>query len=219
MKKMYGVLLSPLLLSGCMMLGMGGAGSAGGGMESASDRSSMAGPTLIKESVGNGVRITAEFPPYVLGDELVYKVSLRDARDESGIANASIALVVTRDDNRSQNTHSAQAGSPSGHGDSSATQSQGTARQMKLSPVQAGDGTYVFRPSITSEGAYRFTFLLQGVGGVPMDQPFVVEQTVQFRAPMDHHMGNGGHGTGFRMAPVAMLGAGMMAIMMVFAIR
>ncbi len=64
MNKMYAVLPAPLFLSGCMVLGMGGMGRAGGGgMRGASHGPSMNGQTLVKESVVNGIRITAEFPP------------------------------------------------------------------------------------------------------------------------------------------------------------
>ena len=61
MKKMYVVLSSPLFFSGCMMLGMGGMGGPGGsGMHRASQGSTMNGPTLVKEAVVSGIRLTAE---------------------------------------------------------------------------------------------------------------------------------------------------------------
>ena len=220
MKKMYAVLPAPLFLSGCMVLGMGGMGLAGGGgMHGASHGSSMNGQTLVKESVVNGIRITAEFPPYVFGDELAYKVTLRDVRDKSIISDASIALIVTSDDNRNQGSRTGQAGSHSGHGDSSTTQSQGKVGRMKVSPDIIGNGTYVFRPPITNRGAYKFVFVLERVGDVTIDPPIEVEQTVQLDGRKDQRSGNGDRVTGSGMAPAALLGVGVMAIMMLFMVR
>lgn len=220
MKKMYAVLPAPLFLSGCMVLGMGGMGLAGGGgMHGASHGSSMNGQTFVKESVVNGIRITAEFPPYVFGDELAYKVTLRDVRDKSIISDASIALIVTSDDNRNQGSRSGQAGSHSGHGDSSTTQSQGKVGKMKVAPDEIGNGTYVFRPSITNGGTYKFVFVLERVGNVTMDPPIEVEQTVQLDAQRDQHSGNRDHMTGSGRAPAILIGAGVMAIMMLFMVR
>lgn len=220
MKKMYAVLPTPLFLSGCMVLGMGGMGLAGGGgMHGASHGSSMNDQTLVKESVVDGIRITAEFPPYVFGDELAYKVTLRDVRDKSIISDASIALIVTSDDNSNQGSRTGQAGSHSGHGDSSATQSQGKVGRMKVSPDKIGNGTYVFRPSITIRGVYKFVFVLERVGDVTMDPPIEVKQTVQLDGQKDQHSGNGDHVTGSGMAPAVLIGAGVMAIMMLFMFR
>lgn len=220
MKKMYAVLPVPLFLSGCMVLGMGGMGLAGGGgMHGASHGSSMNGQTLVKESVVNGIRITAEFPPYVFGDELAYKVTLRDVRDKSTISDASIALIVTSDDNRNQGSRSGEAGSHSGHGDSSTSQSQGKVGKMKVSPDETGNGTYVFRPSITNGGAYKFVFVLERVGNVTIDPPIEVEQTVRLDGQRDQHSGNRDHMAGSGRAPAVLIGAGVMAIMMLFMVR
>ncbi len=217
---MYAVLPVPLFLSGCMVLGMGGMGLAGGGgMHGASHDSSMNGQTLVKESVVNGIQITAEFPPYMLGDELAYKVTLRNVHDKSNISDASIALIVTSDDNRNQGSRSGQAGSHSGHGDSSTTQSQSREGKMKVSPDEIGNGTYVFRPSITNGGTYKFVFVLERVGNVTIDSPIEVEQIVQFDGQRDRHSGNGDHVTGSSMAPAVLIGAGVMAIMMLFMFR
>ena len=220
MKKTYAVLLTPFLLSGCMMLGMGGMGlGGGGGMHGASHSSAITGQTLVKESVVNGIQLTAEFPPYVFGDELTYTVTLRDVRDKSTISDASIALIVTSDGHRNQGSRSGQAGSHSGHGDRSTTQSQGNVGRMKVSPDHIGNGTYVFRPTITDRGAYNFVFILERVRHVSMDPPLELEHTVQLDGQRDQHSGNGDHVTGSGMAPAALIGVGVMAIMMFFMFR
>lgn len=215
MKTKYAVLAVPLFLSGCMMAGMGG---MGGGMHGASQGSSMSGQTLIKESVVNGIRITAEFPPYTMGDALAYTVTLRDVRDKSTISDASLALIVTPAD-MNQSSLSAPTVPRARHADSAAPQSQGKAEGMKVSPEKVGDGTYVFRPSIMTDGAYQFVFLVERVGNATMNPPIEVEHTVQLNAPMAEHAGNGDHGMGSGKAPLAIVGVGVMAAMMLFMFR
>ena len=214
MKKLFAmIVLAPLFLSGCMMLGMGGIGhSGGGGMHGASQGSTMRGQTIIKESIANGIRITTEFPPYILGDVLAYTVTLRDVRDKSMISDASIALIVTSDDNRNQGSHS-------GHLDSSVTQNQRSNWRIKISPDVVGSGTYVFRPAITNEGAYRFVFVVERVGNAQIEPAIEVEQTVQLLGQMDQHSENGDHRTGSGISPAVLIGAGVMAIMMLFMFR
>jgi hypothetical protein len=193
---MFAVIPAPLLLGSCMMLGMGGMGAGGGGgMHGASHDSSMNSQTLVKESVVKGIQITVEFPPYVLGDTLTYKVTLRHVRDRSYIANASMELIVTSDDNQNE---------------------VGT---VKTPPAEIANGTYVFRPSITRGGAYKFVFVLNRVGSAAEDPPIEVEQRIQLNGPMDGHSGNADRATGFRIVPATVIGAGVMAIMMLVMLR
>ena len=213
MKKLCAVILAPLSLSGCMMLGMGGMGlSGGGGKHGASQSSTTRGQTIIKDSIVSGIRITTEYPPYVLGDALAYTVTLRDVRDKSMISDATIALIVTPDDNRSK-------GSRSGHLDSSVMQNQRSSWTMKMSPEVIGNGTYVFRPSITTGGAYRFTFVVEKVDNVTISPAIEVEQTFQLLSQTDQQSENGGHKTGSGISPAVLIGAGAMAIMMLFMFR
>lgn len=197
-----------------MMLGMGGMA-----MPATSHGPSMTGQTVVKESVVNGLRITAEFPPYVFGDTLTYRVFLRDVRDKSMVSDASIALTVMSDADRNSGSRSGQPSSHSGHGDSSTTRSQASIGNIKLSPVEVGNGRYVFRPSIPRGGTYRFVFVLDRVGGVAIDPPIEVEQDVQLDGRMDQHTGKSDHAARFAKASVVVAGAAVMAIMMVFMFR
>ena len=213
MKRTYIVLSAPLLLSGCMMLGSGGMGLAGGGgMHGASHDASTRGQTVVRDSVVNGIRITAEFPPYVLGDALTYAVTLREVRRDSPISDASIELIVTSND-------AAHTAASAGHGNPSVTQSHEQVGTTTVSPSAVRSGTYVFRPAITQSGAYRFVFRVQRVGIATLDPPIAIEHTVQLRAPMDRHSGSGDRGNAPRIAPAALIGAGAMAIMMIFTLR
>lgn len=205
MRKLYLVISAPLYLSGCMMLGIGG---MGGGMHGTSPASTMKGPTIIKESIANGIRITAEFPAYILGDELVYPVTLHSARDNSLISTASIALVVILDASRNQVAHSGQLDSSMG---------QSTVGKMKFSSDNIGNGTFVFRPSITTGGIYTFVYLLDSIGKIRMDPPIEFRQTVPLDSRKTQQSRNGDHISG--MAPAVLIGAGVMAAMMIFMFR
>lgn len=221
MKRLYAVMPVPLLLSGCMMLGMGGMGSAGGsGIRGDSHGSSMSGLTLVKESVVNGIRITVEVPPYLLGDALAYTVTLRAVRDKAYISDASMVLIVTSDDIRSQRSRATHPNSQSEHRDSSTTSTgQSNAGAMKVAPDKTRDGTYVFRPSLTTGGAYKFVFVVERVGNVTHAPPIEVEQRIQLDSAMDQHAGHGDRMTGAGMASVTVIGAGVMAIAMLVMLR
>ncbi|MFA5804536.1 MAG: hypothetical protein WC879_07810 [Melioribacteraceae bacterium] len=223
MKKSFFLLLMlSIILEGCMMLGMGGMGhTGGGGMQGDSHGSSMTGKTIVKESIVNGIKITAEFPPYTLSDELAYKVTLYDVREKIIISDASISLIVTSNDSRSQGSRSGQASSHSGHGDSSPTQSQGKVEKMKFSPDEINNGTYIFHPTIKNKGTYKFIFVLEKVGNVAIDPPIEVEQTVQLYSRMDQPSEHSGDNmAGFSLSsPVILIGLGAMAIMMLFILR
>lgn len=48
-----------------------------------------------------------------------------------------------------------------------------------------------------------------------MDPPIEVEQFVRFDSPTGQHSGNGDRGTGFKMAPAALLGSGVTMIVVI----
>lgn len=182
--------LTPLLLSGCMLSGMGGMGMHGGGsMPETSPGSTMRGPATIKESVAGGIRVTVNFPHYAFGDALAYDVSLRDLRDETLIRDASVFLVVTPDG------------------------------VTKVAPGVSDSGTYVFRPALTAEGAYRLAVVVERIGTTALDPPVKVEHTVHLLKPMQTGSGDGHGPNGSRMTPVIVLGAVVMAVMMAFMFR
>lgn len=222
MDKIYLILLTPLFLSGCMMLGMGGIGGhSGGGMHGDSHGSSVEGQTIVKESVINGIKITAEFPQYTLNDELAYKVTLYDVREKIVISDASISLIVISNDSRGQSQRSRQTSSHSGHGDIPPAQSQEKVEKMKFSPDEIKNGTYIFHPTIKNKGTYRFIFVLDRVGSVAIEPPIEVEQTVQLYSRMDQPMQQRNDNTaGFSLSsPVIWIGLGAMAVMMLFTLR
>lgn len=194
MKKMILVVATPLLLSGCMMLGAGGMGhGSGGGGHGDAQMTPMVGQTLIKEAVVEGVRITAEFPPYSLGDDLAYRVTLRRERDSTAIGDASVAMFIGPDGARE--------------------------RATRVSPSARDDGVYVFRPVITAEGSYRVVIRVERVGTVTPTSGAELEHVVRLAARMDMSAGQADGGGTSWFAPTALLGAGVMAVMMLVMLR
>ena len=193
MRKMILVVTTPLLLSGCMMLGAGGMGhGSGGGGHGHAQTTPMVGQTLIKEAVVEGVRITAEFPPYSLGDDLTYRVTLRRERDSTAIGDASVAMFIGPDGARD--------------------------RATRVSPSARDNGVYVFRPVITAEGSYRVVIRVGRAGSMALPSGAALEQVVRIDARMNMSAGqeNGGGTTWF--APTT-LGAGVMVLMMLVMLR
>lgn len=193
MKSMTILGVLPLLLSGCMMLGSGGMGhgSSGGGGGHA-QMTPMSGPMLIKESVVEGIRITAEFPRYSLGDDVSYRVTLRRERDSTAITDASVTMLIGRDDTRDRTT--------------------------SISPSARGTGVYEFRPVLTAEGVYRVVIRVERVGNAALPPGTQLEQLVRLDAPMDMARETHGNDTS-RWAPTALLGVGLMAVMMLVMFR
>lgn len=185
---------TPLLLSGCMMLGTGGMGHGSGGVgHGHAQAAPMMGQTLIKETVVEGVRITAEFPPYAFGDELAYRVTLRRVRDSTAIGDASLAMLIGPADARE--------------------------RPTRVLPSALGNGVYVFHPVVTAEGAYQVSIRVERAGSLALTPGAEVGQVVRLDARMDMSA-RGGEGGGSSMwAPAALLGAGVMAVMMLVMLR
>ena len=165
----------PLLLSGCMMLGPAGMGHGSGSAEHAhAQPAPKIRQTVIKETVVEGVRITAEFPPYAYGDNLTYRVTLRRERDSTAISDASLAMLIEPPDARDRTT--------------------------TISPSAVDNGVYVFRPVVAAEGAYRVSVRVERAGSIALPPSAELEQVVRFDARMDMSARDGdgaeeGHGS------------------------
>ena len=186
--------ITPLLLSGCMMLGSGGMGHGGGGAgHGHAQPVPMSGQTVIKETAVEGLRISAEFPPYSLGDDVAYRVTLRRERDSTAIGDATVAMFIGLDGARD--------------------------RATRVLPSVRDKGVYVFRPVITAEGAYRVVIRVERVGNGTPTSGAELEQVVRFAARMDMTAGQADGGGTSWFAPTALLGAGVMAVMMLVMLR
>ena len=89
----------------------------------------------------------------------------------------------------------------------------------KFLPDAIGNGTYVFHPSIKTGGAYTVTFVLERAGAVVLDPPVSVTHLVQRDSPGGQHSRTGVRRTGASVAPLVLIGAGAMAVAMLFMFR
>lgn len=219
MKKTYAVLAMPLWLSGCMMLGMGGMGMGGGAMKGTPGGMPASGQTLVKKSLANGIRMTVDLPPYRLGDNLEYTVTLQDELTKAAITDASMALLVSPVEGRAQDQTSGQAGAHAEHGTPPPAARGGTAVPLEFAPDGIIGGRYVFRPSITAPGAYRLRFALKRIGTLAPNPPHELEHVVQLDGSVEQHAGGGARSAGGGVTPLIVLGAVAMAVAMLFMFR
>ena len=220
--KLMAALLAPLLLNGCMMAGMAGMGGmghvSGGGTHDAGSASAPGAPAIVNEVITGGLRVTAEFPTYAPSDSLNYTVTLRDLDGRILTTDAAVFLEVSPAAMGSVAAVPAptHAGPPA----KIAHTMPGGLERMRFVPVERAGGRFVFRPSIPRDGAYRLTVLVEGAGDAVLTPPIVIDHVVQMlptaaRAPM-----SSGHATqGWGLTPLVLLGAGFMAVMMLFAVR
>ena len=218
--KLMAVLLAPLMLSGCMMAGMagmGGMGHTGDGTHGSDLATAPGEPTIVKEIVAGGLRVTAVFPTYAPGDSLSYTITLRDLDGRPITTDASVFLEVSPASMRSAATSPVPT-----HAERPAmiahTMSGGLERS-RFAPVERGGGRFVFRPSIPRDGAYRLTVHVERTGDTLVDPPLALDHVVQLRAPATGPSGGGNAMRGGGLTPLVLLGAGFMAVMMLVAIR
>lgn len=195
--------LSVMWLQGCMMGMMGGMGGMDQPMSSemsAGDSSMSAGrQRIVKEVVAGEMRVTADFPVFGPRDSLEYSVVLRDLDGRTITADATLFLMV-----------------------SSATD-QGMRHDLpaptRLLPTRRSDGSFVFRPSIPRDGEYRLTVLVERVGATALDPLLRLDQVVQLSTPVHSAQATGNMQRKAGLNPLVVLGAGLMAVMMIFTIR
>lgn len=217
-------LLAPLLASGCMMAGMSGMAGMGGMGHSSTDSThgstpanARGEPTVVKEVVAGGLRVTADFPARRVGDSLSYTVTLREL---DGRVISTDALVFLEVSPVIMSSASASPGpTHAGHPAKTARENADGLLRTKFAPVERGGGRFVFRPAFLQAGAYRLSVLVERSGDRVIDPPLVVDHVVQLQAPATGPSGGGHAMRGGGLTPIMLLGAGFMAVMMLVAIR
>ncbi|MBI3568857.1 MAG: hypothetical protein HY084_11730 [Gemmatimonadetes bacterium] len=207
-----------LLLSGCMMPGMVGMGGVGGGGTHGGDHASAAvSPTVIKETVLEGIRVTATFPPFMLGDTPVYSVTVMHVLDKSPVNDASVSLIVATDEGRGPAESTGHAHTDAR--DVAAAAPRALVAGTTWSPTTVSGGSYVFRPSIATEGTYRLVVVVERAGNRVLDPRAELEHVVQFRRVVDQHGGDGGGMHGVGATALVLAGAAVMVLMMAVTLR
>ncbi len=211
-------LLAPLLTSGCMLTGMAGVGGMGhvGHGQMAADEASIR-MREVSEVVAEGLRISIDSPVRASSDSASVLVELH-AMDGRVIA-APVALFLNV--GRLGTTH---AGDPpakghAGHETMAAPAVLSEAAFTRVTPVSRGDGRYEFRLALAPEQSYRLTVVVERVGDKVMSPPLRVGRMM---APASDASSapHSAHGMwGGASVPLALLGAGLMAAMMLVSWR
>lgn len=218
--KLMVALLAPLLLGGCMkagMAGMSGMGHMTAGAHGDSPAAARDEPTVVKEVMSGGLRVTVDFPPYAPVDSLRYAVTVRRLDGQFITTDALVFLEVSPATTESVVT--SPTPTHAAHQAQAAKTIPGSLERMRLAPVERGGGRFVFRPSIPRGGAYRLVVVVERVGETTLEPPIVVEHVVALTASVltasesAHVMLSGGK------TALVLLGGVSMAVMMLFAMR
>ena len=197
------VCFASVWLQGCMMGPMGGMGGMATTMPSdGSDKdagTSTSQQHIVKELIADGVRITADFPVFGPMDSLEYSVELHAIDGRTITPDAAIML-------------SAVSATDEG-------MRHGPPLPTRLPFIRRSEGSYVVRPSIPRDGAYRLILVVERVGPTTLERPLVLEQVVQLGASRDHAQVRGPAPPRARLNPLLIVGAGAMAVMMLLTIR
>lgn len=197
--KVFAVLCPLSLLSGCMMAGMGGMGGPmPTGTHGEDATTTVSDRLIVKEVVMDGFRMTADFPSFAPSESLSYTVTLRDLGGRAITSEVVLFLTV-----------------------SSATGSSATAspNATQIAPALRGGGAFIFKPAIPRDGPYRLRIVVERVGDTAMEPPLTLEQVVQLAAHGEHPADASQAAPRASWTPLVLLGAGVMAIMMIFAVR
>lgn len=219
--KLIAGLLAPLLTNGCMMAGMAGMGGmghmTGGGTHGGGAAVAADGTMEVSEIVAGGLRVSAEFPVQVADSSTRFAVVLRELDGRAITTDAAVFVDVTPIEKNSIAVPPVptQPGHP-------ATLSHPAPRDVALHrivPYARSGGRFEFRSFLEPEGAFRVTVVVERVGERVMDPPISVSRMVQSapHAAGDAHAANPRWG-GYAV-PLAVLGAGLMALMMLVAWR
>ncbi len=223
MIRMRAVMAMSLTLGGCMMPGMMGMGGMGGaGMSGAEHPATH--PTMIKETVMQGIRVTATFPSYASDDTVTYAVTVTRVPDASPISDVSLTMLVTADTGAVPAAPYPPAHAHALSRDSSVAGRQATVPSTAWTPTPSGSGAFVFHPAIPLDGAHRVLVVLDRVEGRRLDPPIELEHVValnrRLQPPSGSGSGGGGHAMGgWGSSTLVIAGAAVMAIMMVVSRR
>ena len=214
--KLIAALLAPLLTSGCMMAGMAGMGGmghmSGGGAHASGAAASTTGTMEVSEVVAGGLRVSAEFPAQLAGYSSQFAVVLRELDGRAITTDAAVFLDVAP-----VGASRTTAQPPPNHAAHPAKLAHAMPEDLartRITPVARRGGQFEFHPTFAPDAVYLVTVVVERVGDRVMDPPISVSRVMQFapRAASDSHAANAPWGG--RAVPLAMLGAGLMTLMM-----
>ncbi len=200
------LILSSVLFSSCMHLGMMGAGAG---------HQSSAQSVLEKEVTVGDIRAIAIFPPLSLGKEALFTLKLVDTRTGQPISRAQVSF-------HAEYLHKSEKHQMTGHQQMQNMADSITARRtleehdISLDAEvseNASPGTYLARFTSSQSGVHRVMFHIRSVGERKLEAEIVVEAARTVAEEMSGHDG-GMHGmTG--ATPYVIIGAALMGAMMI----
>lgn len=214
--KLFAALLAPLLTSGCMMAGMAGMGGmghmSGGGTHAGGAAVSTDRTMEVSEVVAGGLRVSAEFPVQLAGYSSRFAVVLRELDGRAITTDAAVFLDVAPVGSR--RTAAQPPPNHAGHPAKLAHAMPEDLARTRTAPDARSGGRFEFRPTLAPDGAYLVTVVVERVGERVFDPPISVSRVMQFApsAASDSHAANAPWGG--RVVPLAVLGTGLMALMM-----
>lgn len=206
--KAFILILSSMLFSSCMHLGMMGIGT---------DHQAPPESVLEKEVTMGGIRATATFPTLERGKEALFTLTLADAQTREAISQAQVffhaAYLHTGDQ------HSMQGKDMMHHEMDSSKYHRAEQeldihleQEVKESSVR-GNYSVPFKPS--QSGEHRLMFHVTALGDQTLDPEIVIEATRDVPEKMASHRG-GMHGMGgaseYVIIGAAIMGAMMLAV-------
>ncbi len=214
--KLIVALLAPLLLGSCMMAGMAGMGLMGGSdTHGTNSAAALIEPTIVKDVVVGGLRVTATFPAQAPGDALRYVVTIRDR--DGRFVTGDVAVFLEVSPARAQNPDASP--SHTGHLPDTVHKPSTGVERTRVAPAEREAGQFTFRPAIPSAGSYRVGVVVERVGDTLLDPAIVVDHVVTLAAKAPATAAGGHAMWSGRVTPLVLLSAGFMAVMMLVAVR
>jgi hypothetical protein len=204
--KTFILILSSVLLSSCMHLGMLGTGG---------DHQSSAESVLEKEVTVGEIRATAVFPPLSMGEEARFTLRLADTKTGRPISGARVSFhaeYLHKNEEHQMPRHQQM------HDTHDSTTARRTPQEHDINldvelneSASAGRYSAQFTPS--QAGVHRMMFHVRSVGERKLETEIVVEAARTVPAKMSGH-GGGMHGMG-SATPYVVIGAALMGAMMI----
>lgn len=185
------LLLSPLVFSSCMHVGMFGHGGMTGHDHSSGAQSTTTDPVLEKEVIVDDIKALASFPPLQMDKDVVLTLRLVEVGSARPISGARVyfhARYAHTIEAKSSHDHSASAhnGPPEREHEVNIDQ------QVKESSEQ---GVYSVSYGPSQPGEHTLMFHIAAIGDRTLDPELTIEATRLLAAPSHGHGSGMMHGT------------------------
>lgn len=204
------VVLSGLLFSSCMHVGMMG---SGGGHHSGTTNEMTTEPVLEKEAIVGNIEATATFPPLQMDNDVVVSLRLVDAKTLQPISRAEVYF-------HAQYAHKLDPNSSHDHSDANRNTRPEREYDVNIDrPVEESrnPGTYSISYGSTQPGEHTLMFHIAAIGDRKFEPEIVIEAK-RMLAQQSHEHSGGMMGmsstTTYIVVGVVVMGAMMAAMLL-----